>query len=920
MSFDGKMTATITADISNFTKNMNDVAKTASTSINQATSNVNSASKGLFSGINNAVKAATSTVGTFGANIATKIVTPFSLAGGQIQRVVAGIGQKIPQPFKSAFSTVGSMASTGFSTIGRGFSAIGSGVGSAASTLTRGLGSAFSSVGGAAGSFFSNARKGLSEMSSQASFSATKIVALGAAFLGLGSFTNLMGKAIGRVDTIDTATKSLTVLTGSADDAKMVMTDLTDAIDGTPIALNEVALGAKKMVAAGMSAAKVKPVFKSIADAAYGVGDGAGSIDPMISAFSRMQTSAQLSLDPIRSLEDQGVPALKVLANQAGVSSDEMQKKISAGSIESQWAIDNLVEGMEKGTEGVAGSTKALGGLAQTAGSTISGSLANMKSAAVKSLANIADNLKVPIIEALNGLKGLFKKLQDLTASEGFQQGLTKMVEAIKGLIPVAINVGKTMGKAFDFISKHPDLFKSLAVGILIAVVAIKSMIAVTTILNAVMAINPFVAITIAIVAVVAALAFFFTKTKTGQAIVKKAWEAIKTAVSNTATFLKDTWKALTTVFTETVNKIKEIWNSISTFFSTLWTKITTKASTAWTNLKTTIMGIVQPFINIFMATWEGISTGLALVWEGIKMIASGAWEMIKNLILGPVLLIIDLVTGNFTKLQTDAAAIWENIKTAASTIWNGLVNVIFGAATAIWSYVKGVFDTMKQWLTTLWTGIKTTATDTWNNTKAAIFGIVDGIKKDITNAWNTAKETTDKVFNKIKNSIIDPIKNIDLFQIGKDVMNGLFNGIKAIGDNIAGLVKSIANKIPSGIRKFLGIHSPSRVMTELGVYTGQGLINGMASMQKDLTQQSKEYADTIKMQDYQTNSVMTADARMLGGGVSSSLDNLSSDVKNSQLADLNVTVVNAWDGDKVVAYVNNSNTRLKRNIKLTQT
>ncbi|MEJ9301702.1 tape measure protein, partial [Niallia circulans] len=114
---------------------------------------------------------------------------------------------------------------------------------------------------------------------------------MAATITGITGAMNLMGRAISRVDTIDTATKSLTVLTGSAEDAKLVMNDLVDAIDGTPIALNDVALGAKKMVAAGMKAEKVKPVFKSIADAAYGVGDGAQSIDQITSAIASMQSA-----------------------------------------------------------------------------------------------------------------------------------------------------------------------------------------------------------------------------------------------------------------------------------------------------------------------------------------------------------------------------------------------------------------------------------------------------------------------------------------------------------------------------------------------------------------------------------------------------------------------------------------------------
>jgi hypothetical protein len=50
------------------------------------------------------------------------------------------------------------------------------------------------------------------------------------------------------------------------------------------------------------------------------------------------------------------------------------------------------------------------------------------------------------------------------------------------------------------------------------------------------------------------------------------------------------------------------------------------------------------------------------------------------------------------------------------------------------------------------------------------------------------------------------------------------------MGSRISGAVKKIAGLIPSGVKEFLGIHSPSRVLMELGVYTGQGFANGIQS------------------------------------------------------------------------------------------
>ncbi|EAG0070333.1 tail tape measure protein, partial [Listeria monocytogenes] len=290
----------------------------------------------------------------------------------------------------------------------------------------------------------------------QARFS---ILRLAAAFGLIAATKNVVGSAIGRVDTIDTATKSLTVLTGSAKDAQLVMTDLTAAIDGTPIALDAVALGAKKMVAAGMKAANVKPVFTAIADAAYGVGNGSESIDQMTDAISALQASGVAYADDINRLVDAGVPAWQILANSTGKSVGEMKKYVSEGSLESTRAIAMLTKGIEEGTTGMAGNTAKMAGLAKTAGNTISGSFANMKTAAVKSLANIAENLKGPIIQALDVAKNAFKQFAAVTASPEFQKKLSDLIQKIKEFIPVLIEWAPVLAKvaagfvAFNIIS-----------------------------------------------------------------------------------------------------------------------------------------------------------------------------------------------------------------------------------------------------------------------------------------------------------------------------------------------------------------------------------------------------------------------------------------------------------------------------------
>ncbi|EAH2693996.1 tail tape measure protein [Listeria monocytogenes] len=457
-------------------------AKTAAISFAQTTVKVIKSIPGA------AKTAATAVKNSFVVAYKAVVVAAYMSVKGTISAVKAipsatkSAALAVSSAMKTAFSAVVSAAKTTGTTIKtaltNGFSAIKSGAktaGQVGISALKGLGNAAKSTGSliknglvsgfnAAKSAAKGAGAGMREAlknsvekpAEQARFS---ILRLAAAFGLIAATKNVVGSAIGRVDTIDTATKSLTVLTGSAKDAQLVMTDLTAAIDGTPIALDAVALGAKKMVAAGMQAANVKPVFTAIADAAYGVGNGSESIDQMTDAISALQASGVAYSDDINRLVDAGVPAWQILANSTGKSVGEMKKYVSEGSLESTKAIAMLTKGIEEGTTGMAGNTAKMAGLAKTAGNTISGSFANMKTAAVKSLANIAENLKGPIIQALDVAKNAFKQFASVTASPEFQKKLSDMIQKIKELIPVLIELAPILAKvaagfiAFNIIS-----------------------------------------------------------------------------------------------------------------------------------------------------------------------------------------------------------------------------------------------------------------------------------------------------------------------------------------------------------------------------------------------------------------------------------------------------------------------------------
>ncbi|HAA3484685.1 TPA_asm: tail tape measure protein [Listeria monocytogenes] len=609
-------------------------AKTAAISFAQTTVKVIKSIPGA------AKTAATAVKNSFVVAYKAVVVAAYMSVKGTISAVKAipsatkSAALAVSSAMKTAFSAVVSAAKTTGTTVKtaltNGFSAIKSGAktaGQVGISALKGLGNVAKSTGSliknglvsgfnAARSAAKGAGAGMREAlknsvekpAEQARFS---ILRLAAAFGLIAATKNVVGSAIGRVDTIDTATKSLTVLTGSAKDAQLVMTDLTAAIDGTPIALDAVALGAKKMVAAGMQAANVKPVFTAIADAAYGVGNGSESIDQMTDAISALQASGVAYSDDINRLVDAGVPAWQILANSTGKSVGEMKKYVSEGSLESTKAIAMLTKGIEEGTTGMAGNTAKMAGLAKTAGNTISGSFANMKTAAVKSLANIAENLKGPIIQALDVAKNAFKQFAAVTASPEFQKKLSDMIQKIKELIPVLIELAPILAKvaagfiAFNIISSVYSKIAGL-VGAIKGLASSGSLLG--GIINTVR--GSFLALKVALGSATAAFGVIAAVIGAVIAVLYGMYAAFKENTANIKGFLSGMWEAVKNSFGKIVDVFKQIVSAlkpVGSGFKDVLKYIGVGVWVAFGIVLATVVDIIQVLARIVLVAIKGL-------------------------------------------------------------------------------------------------------------------------------------------------------------------------------------------------------------------------------------------------------------------------------------------------------------------------
>lgn len=86
---------------------------------------------------------------------------------------------------------------------------------------------------------------------------------------------------------------------------------------------------------------------------------------------------------------------------------------------------------------------------------------------------------------------------------------------------------------------------------------------------------------------------------------------------------------------------------------------------------------------------------------------------------------------------------------------------------------------------------------------------------------------------------------------IGENIVSGLLNGIKDAWNSLTKWVSDGINGLVSGVKGLLGIHSPSKVFSEIGLNVCQGLANGItenAGLAEDAAQQmAGAVAETAK-------------------------------------------------------------------------
>ncbi|MBS5955473.1 MAG: hypothetical protein KIC73_01025 [Clostridiales bacterium] len=213
-------------------------------------------------------------------------------------------------------------------------------------------------------------------------------------------------------------------------------------------------------------------------------------------------------------------------------------------------------------------------------------------------------------------------------------------------------------------------------------------------------------------------------------------------------------------------------------------------------DILTALGGLIDFVVGVFTGDWN-------MAWEGIKTFFSGIWSALTGIVDTAIQLIRDIINIALDYIKSVWESYWDNIKTYASNIWTSIQDNINKVTEAIKLWIiQKLVEIVSDWIYK-WNLISTFASDTWNAIKGKateIFEAIreklsqiwDGVKSTIEEKWTAIKEWFDQIWQKIK----DVFKLDEMTQIGKDIMNKLWEGMQEIWKSITGWLDGIAKAV----------------------------------------------------------------------------------------------------------------------------
>lgn len=486
-------------------------------------------------------------------------------------------------------------------------------------------------------------------------------------------------------------------------------------------------------------------------------------------------------------------------------------------------------------------------------------------------------------------------------------------------------------------------------------------------ILNAAIAIGPWGLVVAGIAAVMAGLTWFFTQTTTGRAMWQSFMSWLKSAWQGISTFFSGLWQGIVNVFNTAVQAVGQFLSSgvgqwllfitvpflgiinffiqnwemiktvffaaltaIGTFFTTAWSAITTTIQTVWNGIVAFLTGVVQLVVNAILIPIGLLILAWQAFWDAFGGYITPIWDAIVSFVTGAINAVMNVINAVLTTISSVWDSIWGAISGVASSIWSEIESIVSSAINAVSGVVSSVMSVISGIWSSIWNAISGVASSVWGAIRStvssaigAVSSVVSGGISAVQGAFNRIGSIVDVVVGAM-GSVVSAVSGGisraysavsgwvgNMVSAGRNFVMGFVNGITGAIGSAVSAAANLAKKALGAAKSALGIHSPSRMMAKVGMFTAVGMANGISdnakTVTKNMTSMAQGAIDAVKNADISgsVNKAFNTSpqlANLLNGHVT------AEGVINANTAKMGGTSTNVSNANRSVVVNNNFN------------
>ena len=302
----------------------------------------------------------------------------------------------------------------------------------------------------------------------------------------------------------------------------------------------------------------------------------------------------------------------------------------------------------------------------------------------------------------------------------------------------------------------------------------------------------------------------------------------------------------------------------------------------------------IQGSLASMKSAWQNLLTGVAddnADFEGLVN------NFVDSLVVAGENIIprINTVIQGLTQLITQASQ--NIIPLAVETILQNLPSIVAAGMDMVMAIVNGILDNIDLLIDCTIDLIDVVVDKLIENLPKLIEG---GIKLTLALASGIIKAIPQLV-EKLPQLIVSVIRGLNdgfrrIDEIGKNIVIGIWNGIAKMGDWLWNKVSSFFGGIVNGVKKLLGIASPSKVFAGIGGFMAEGLGEGFDSQFESI---KKNIENSMNFEDANASINVSSNFQNQVGSVAASTQNAQMDDGRS----INLTVVSP-DGKELARFI----------------